>query len=85
MERPHRRRGRGRGRGTAHPEHPAYRAPETRDSFAAGARVGPRCFATGEALDGERVFYDFMRPITSEAQLRLEFSRAQACSPGVTT
>jgi hypothetical protein len=57
---------------------PAYRAPETREAFAAGARVGPRYFATGEALDGERVFYNFMRPVTSEAQLQLEFSRARA-------
>src|SRR5438309_2226268 len=32
---------------------PAYRAPETREAFAAGARVGPRYFTTGEALDGE--------------------------------
>lgn len=57
---------------------PAYRAPETRESFAAGARVGPRYFATGEALDGERVYYNFMRPITSEAQLKLELSRGKA-------
>ena len=57
---------------------PAYRAPETRESFAAGARVGPRYFTTGEALDGERIFYNFMRPVTSEQQLQLEFSRAKA-------
>lgn len=57
---------------------PAYRAPETRESFAAGARVGPRYFTTGEALDGERVFYNFMRPVTTEQQLQLEFSRAKA-------
>ena len=57
---------------------PAYRAPEARESYAAGARVGPRYFTTGEALDGERVFYNFMRPVTTEAQLQLEFSRAKA-------
>ena len=57
---------------------PAYRAPETREAFAAGARVGPRYFSTGEALDGERVFYNFMRPVTTEDQLQLEFSRAKA-------
>jgi Tol biopolymer transport system component/imidazolonepropionase-like amidohydrolase len=57
---------------------PAYRAPETREAFAAGARVGPRYFSTGEALDGERVFYNFMRPVTTEQQLQLEFSRAKA-------
>jgi Tol biopolymer transport system component len=57
---------------------PAYRAPETREAYAAGARVGPRYFSTGEALDGERVFYNFMRPVTTEQQLQLEFSRAKA-------
>jgi len=57
---------------------PAYRAPETREAYAAGARVGPRYFSTGEALDGERVFYNFMRPIMTEQQLQLEFSRAKA-------
>jgi hypothetical protein len=57
---------------------PAYRAPETREAFASGARVGPRYFSTGEALDGERVFYNFMRPVTTEEQLQLEFSRAKA-------
>jgi Tol biopolymer transport system component len=57
---------------------PAYRAPETREAFAAGARVGPRYFSTGEALDGERVFYNFMRPVTTVDQLQLEFSRAKA-------
>jgi hypothetical protein len=40
--------------------------------------VGPRYFSTGEALDGERVFYNFMRPIMTEQQLQLEFSRAKA-------
>src|SRR5262249_55269138 len=46
--------------------------------FAAGARVGPRYFATGEPLDGSRIYYDFMRPVTSEVQLRRELSRAKA-------
>jgi len=57
---------------------PAYRAPEVREAYAAGARVGPRYFSTGEALDGERVFYNFMRPVTTLDQLPLEFSRAKA-------
>ena len=57
---------------------PAYRAVETREAFASGERIGPRYFASGEALDGERVYYNFMRPIMSEAQLDLELSRAQA-------
>ena len=57
---------------------PVYRAVETREAFGSGDRVGPRFFASGEALDGERVYYNFMRPIMSEAQLDLELSRAQA-------
>lgn len=55
---------------------PLYRAVETRESFASGARVGPRFFATGEAVDGERVYYNFMRPVTQQAQLQLEVARA---------
>ena len=57
---------------------PAYRAVETRESFTSGSRVGPRFFATGEAVDGERVFYNFMRPVTRHDQLGLEVSRAAA-------
>jgi Tol biopolymer transport system component len=57
---------------------PLYRAVETRESFTSGARVGPRFFATGEAVDGERVYYNFMRPVTDHAQLQIELSRAKA-------
>ena len=57
---------------------PVYRAMETRESFGSGARVGPRYFATGEAIDGERVYYNFMRPVSSEDQLDLENARAKA-------
>ncbi|HKE25949.1 MAG TPA: amidohydrolase family protein [Bryobacteraceae bacterium] len=57
---------------------PDYRAAETREAFGSGERVGPRFFASGEALDGERVYYNFMRPTYSEAQLQLELSRARA-------
>ena len=57
---------------------PDYRAVETREAFGSGERVGPRFLATGEAIDGERVYYNFMRPTLSEGQLALELSRAQA-------
>ena len=57
---------------------PVYRAVETREAFGSGDRVGPRFFATGEAIDGERVYYNFMRPTMSDGQLELELSRAQA-------
>jgi Tol biopolymer transport system component len=57
---------------------PAYRAVETREAFASGSRLGPRYFATGEAIDGERIYYNFMRPTTSTEQLALSLSRAKA-------
>ena len=58
---------------------PVYRAAETREAFGSGQRVGPRFFATGEAIDGERVFYNFMRPTYgSEEQFQRELSRAKA-------
>jgi Amidohydrolase family len=49
---------------------------ETREALDAGARLGPRFFATGEAVDGSRVFYNFMRTTRDLAQLRLELDRA---------
>ena len=58
---------------------PAYRAVETREAFGSGQRIGPRYFATGEAFDGERVFYNFMRPLTGgDEQLTRELSLAKA-------
>ncbi|WP_394821504.1 amidohydrolase family protein [Pendulispora albinea] len=58
---------------------PAYRAVETAEAFASGERVGPRFFPTGEAIDGERIYYNFMRPVTGgDAQLARELARAQA-------
>jgi hypothetical protein len=57
---------------------PAYRAEEQRESFDSGARVGPRLFPTGEAVDGERVYYSMMIPTTSEEQLHRELERLKA-------
>ncbi len=58
---------------------PVYRAMETREAFGSGERVGPRFFATGEAIDGERVYYNFMRPTYgSDEQFQRELDRAQA-------
>lgn len=57
---------------------PAYRALETREAYASGARVGPRFFATGEALDGERTYYNVMRPVADPREIPLEVSRADA-------
>jgi hypothetical protein len=55
-----------------------YLAIENRESVDAGQRVGPRHFATGDALDGSRIFWDGMRPISDDAQLERELSRAAA-------
>lgn len=57
---------------------PAHQTAEYRDAIASGDRVGPRVFATGEALDGARVYYNIMRPLTEPGQLALEIDRAQA-------
>ena len=56
----------------------AYRAVEHKESYVAGAAMGPRLFDTGEAIDGERVYYPMMIPTTSEAQLHREFARLKA-------
>jgi Tol biopolymer transport system component len=56
----------------------AYRAVEHKESYTAGLATGPRLFDTGEAVDGERVYYPMMIPTTSEAQLQREFQRLKA-------
>jgi Tol biopolymer transport system component len=56
----------------------AYRAVEHKESYIAGAATGPRVFTTGEAVDGERVYYPMMIATTSEEQLHREFDRLKA-------
>jgi len=63
---------------TRSPGGPAYHMVEERESISSGARIGPRYFATGEAIDGSRIFYNFMRPTFDDAQLDLELRRAEA-------
>jgi Tol biopolymer transport system component len=63
---------------TRSPGSPAYQMVEARESFQSGARIAPRYFATGEAIDGSRIFYNFMRPTFDEHQLALELQRAEA-------
>jgi Tol biopolymer transport system component len=63
---------------TRSPGSPAYHMVEDRESVQSGARLGPRYFATGEAIDGPRIFYNFMRPTFDSQQLRLELERAEA-------
>ncbi|AGL17109.1 amidohydrolase family protein [Actinoplanes sp. N902-109] len=63
---------------TRSPGSPAYHMAEEREAIQSGARLGPRYFATGEAIDGSRIYYNFMRPTFSDEQLALELSRAGA-------
>lgn len=63
---------------TRSPGSPAYHMVEERESIQSGARLGPRYFGTGEAIDGRRIFYNFMRPTFSDRQLHKEFARAEA-------
>lgn len=65
---------------TRSPGSPAYHMVEDREAIDAGARVGPRYFSTGEAIDGSRIFYNFMRPVTEPGQMQLELARAKALS-----
>ncbi len=58
------------------PGDPVYQMVETREALAAGTLTGPRYYATGEAIDGSRVYYNFMRPTLGKAQLDLELRRA---------
>jgi hypothetical protein len=61
---------------TRSPGDPVYQMLETREALESGSRVGPRYLGTGEAIDGSRVYYNFMRPTLSKAQLDLELARA---------
>jgi Tol biopolymer transport system component len=61
---------------TRSPGDPVYQMLETREALESGNRVGPRYLGTGEAIDGSRVYYNFMRPTLSPEQLNLELARA---------
>lgn len=65
---------------TRSPGGPAYHMVEDREAIDSGARIAPRHYATGEAIDGSRIFYNFMRPLTEPGQLELELERARALS-----
>jgi Tol biopolymer transport system component len=63
---------------TRSPGGPAYHTVEDQEAIESGARLGPRYFATGEAIDGSRIYYNFMRPVTEPGQMALELRRAEA-------
>ncbi|WP_122090806.1 amidohydrolase family protein [Halalkalicoccus subterraneus] len=62
---------------TVSPGDRVYSAIEQREAIESGDRIGPRFFASGEPIDGSRVYYGFIgRPTTSLKQIPLELSRA---------
>ncbi|WP_415840245.1 amidohydrolase family protein, partial [Nocardiopsis gilva] len=63
---------------TRSPGDPVYQMLETREALDSGKQLGPRYFATGEAIDGSRIYYNFMRPTLDGEQLDLELDRAFA-------
>jgi Tol biopolymer transport system component len=63
---------------TRSPGSPAYHMVEDRESVQSGARIAPRYFGTGEAVDGPRIYYNFMRPTVDTDQLAMELERAGA-------
>jgi Tol biopolymer transport system component len=56
----------------------AYTYAEARESFAAGARVGPRYFGATELVAGNRVFYPVDHEMHTAAELQREFERGLA-------
>lgn len=63
---------------TRSPGCPAYHMVEDREAIQSGRRIAARHYATGEAIDGGRIFYNFMRPVTEPGQMALELERARA-------
>lgn len=63
---------------TRSPGAPAYHMVEDREAIQSGKRIAARHFGTGEAVDGSRIFYNFMRPVTEPGQMALELERARA-------
>ncbi|WP_026120429.1 amidohydrolase family protein [Nocardiopsis potens] len=61
---------------TRSPGDPAYQMLETREALDSGAITGPRYLATGEAVDGSRIYYDFMRTTYDAEGVERELERA---------
>jgi Tol biopolymer transport system component/imidazolonepropionase-like amidohydrolase len=55
----------------------AYEALEDREAIAAGVRIGPRVFATGEPFDGTRIYYPGGSSLDDDAQLTARLARAE--------
>ena len=53
----------------------AYEALEDKEAIGAGARIGPRVFATGGPFDGSRIFYSGGVPLAGDQQLLPELRK----------
>lgn len=62
---------------TRSPGDPIYSAVEEREAITSGGRLGPRYVGTGEAVDGSRIYYNFMRPVRDRTELDREIARAR--------
>ena len=62
---------------------PAYEALEQSESELSGARLTPRYFWAPEPVDGERIYYDFMRATANEKSLKRELERIAALRPDI--
>ena len=62
---------------------PAYEALEQSESELSGERLTPRYFWAPEPVDGERVYYDFMRATANEKSLERELARIAALRPDI--
>jgi Tol biopolymer transport system component/imidazolonepropionase-like amidohydrolase len=56
----------------------AFEALEDREAIAAGIRLGPRVFATGEPFDGTRIYYPGGASFVDDTQVAARILRAQA-------
>ncbi|MFI0717801.1 amidohydrolase family protein [Streptomyces sp. NPDC021224] len=55
-----------------------YVSVETKEAVDSGRRVGPRLFAAGDALEGNRLYYGVGRPTTSQEEVEREVAKAEA-------
>jgi Amidohydrolase family len=62
---------------------PAYESLEQVESEKSNARLLPRFFWAPEAVDGERMNYDFMRATVTDASLERQFDRIGALSADI--
>ena len=62
---------------------PAYESLEQVESERSGARLTPRFLWAAEAVDGERMNYDFMRATVTEASLDRQLERIRALEPDI--